>query len=62
MTECDEIAETLTAPRGSSLDECRVIVRAAMDPGEGMTVIDNVDEALWIRVNNLFDNRTRRLL
>ena len=30
MSECEEIAETFTAPAGSSLDDCRKIIRAAM--------------------------------
>ena len=49
MTECEEVAGTLPVPpQGSTMDEVRRHVRAAM-PEESEQVIDNVAEALLRR-------------
>jgi hypothetical protein len=42
MTECDEIAETMTAPRWATFAECRAIVKAAGLDTNSETVIDNI--------------------
>jgi hypothetical protein len=47
MTECEEVADTMKAPRGASYDECLAIALKRL-PGETVVVIDNVAYAMYM--------------
>lgn len=46
VSESDEIAQRIQAPRGSTFEDCREIVCNEM-PDETQTVIDNVTESVF---------------
>lgn len=51
ITESDEIAWSIKAPRGTSLEDCIAIVKSAMSIDETVQVINTVAERVWREAN-----------